>query len=138
MGTANAGDTVSALKSVEISNRTGVITASNFVLNSERKLKENIAKPKNLSKLDAIKIHQFNFKKDETKRIRYGVIVDEVETIAPELVYDDSETKTVSYIDLAMAKISRMEQRIKVLEKQVDKISELEKKIVYLEKQLKY
>ncbi len=107
-------------------------------MNSERKLKENIAKPKNLSKLDAIKIHQFNFKKDETKRIRYGVIGDEVETIAPELVYDDSETKTVSYIDLAMAKISRMEQRIKVLEKQVDKISELEKKIVYLEKQLKY
>ena len=71
--------------------------------------------------------------------MRYGVIADDVEDIAPELVYsDDKGNKEVAYIDLAMAKISRMEQRIKVLEKQVDKISELEKKIVYLEKQLKY
>jgi len=98
-------------------NSTGNIIAENFVLNSMRKFKKHIKNIINLSKFDKIQIKQFVFKKDNTERIRYGVIAEEVEQIADELVYtDNKDQKQVAYIDLAMAKIARLEQRIEELE----------------------
>ena len=59
---------------------------------------------------------EFNFKDDETKRKRYGVIAEDVEKAFPELVYDEAGRKTVAYIDLLVAKVARLEERIKKLE----------------------
>jgi hypothetical protein len=54
---------------------------------------------------------------DLTDRSRYGVIAQKVELIAPELVIDAEDgTKLVSYIDLLIAKIARLEQRLKTIE----------------------
>jgi hypothetical protein len=92
----------------------GNVKASNFILSSERKLKTNIENINDLSRFDNIPIYQFNFKKD-IDRTRYGVIVDEVEKVAPELIYGN-ESKTVAYIDLLIAKIARLEQRVSELE----------------------
>jgi len=92
----------------------GNVKATNFILSSERSLKTNIRDIDNLRRFDNIPIHQFNFKED-SQRIRYGVIVDEVEKVAPELIYGN-ESKTVAYIDLLIAKIARLEQRVSELE----------------------
>ncbi|MCK9457634.1 MAG: tail fiber domain-containing protein, partial [Candidatus Riflebacteria bacterium] len=112
-----AGNIVQSTKIIKFQNTTGNIIANNFVLASLRKLKKWIKNIVNLEKFDKIKIQQFVFKSDESERVRYGVIADDVEDIAPELVYsDDKGNKEVAYIDLAMAKIARLEERIKKLE----------------------
>ena len=60
---------------------------------------------------------QFDMRSDSAHRTRYGVIAQDVEQIAPELVYTDSEgIKSVGYIDLLVAKIAELEERIKTLE----------------------
>jgi len=113
----SAGQTITT-NVVQIQNSTGNIIAANFVLNSMRKLKKWIKNIVNINRIDAIKIKQFVFKNDKTERVRYGVIAEDVEKVAPELVITDEKgEKTVAYIDLAMAKIARLEQRIKELEK---------------------
>ena len=49
--------------------------------------------------------------------LRYGVIAQEVEKIAPELVKTtEYGTKSVAYIDLLIMKIAELEERIKILE----------------------
>ena len=95
---------------------TGNITAANFILSSDRRLKQNI-KPITFSNIGQIKFVQFDMKNDSSHRTRYGVIAQDVEKIAPELVYTDSKgIKSVGYIDLLIAKIVELEERIKRLE----------------------
>jgi len=94
----------------------GTWTASNFILPSERKLKKDIKSLDDIQYIDLIEFKQFKFKDDADGRIRYGVIVDEIEHLAPNLIYDNNGKKTVSYIDLLIAKVSRLEQRFKKLE----------------------
>ncbi len=91
---------------------TGDLTAPNFILNSDRTLKENIRKID--TKID-IDFKQFNFKGNKQKR--YGVIAQEVQKTHPELVTKDANGKLgVSYIDLLILKIAELEKRIKELE----------------------
>jgi hypothetical protein len=102
-------------------NATGTMTASNFILSSDKRLKENISCIKNLHKFDDIKFVQFNLK-SEPNVLRFGVIAQEVESIAPELVRMDSEgMKSVAYIDLLIVKIQQLEQRVTELEKANDR-----------------
>jgi hypothetical protein len=95
----------------------GTITAVNFQLSSDRRLKENVMSP---SKTDLIRagfidFKKFNFKNNPTQR--YGVIAQEVELFMPELVTtDETGLKAVSYIDLLIAKIAELESRLKLLE----------------------
>jgi hypothetical protein len=111
-----AGSTLSSMKYVKISNSTGAVSASNFCISSARELKTDIREISNLERFDNIKIIQFKFTNDETGKIRYGVIAEDIENITPELVYGNKENKTVGYIDLLLAKMSRLEQRINELE----------------------
>jgi len=117
------GDNVSIGKSTNNYNKrlevqgdceaSGTWVASNFILPSQRDLKKNIEPIGDVEFIDKIEFRKFVFKDDETERIRYGVIIDEIENIAPHFVYDG---KTVSYIDLLIAKVARIEQRLKAFE----------------------
>jgi hypothetical protein len=90
------------------------ITATNFILSSDERLKENI---KSLRfKHIPIKYKEFNLKSDKEQK-RIGVIAQELKVTNPEFVREDKEGMlSVAYIDLLMAKVSELEARIKELE----------------------
>lgn len=91
----------------------GTMEATNFILRSDRRLKENI-RPIETSHQE-IEFVEFNMIGSEEKR--YGVIAQQVEEIAPELVRTNEDgKKSVAYIDLLIRKIAELEARIKVLE----------------------
>jgi hypothetical protein len=99
----------------------GSLTATNFILSSDRRFKEKIRPIQSpLYKFRAIEFVQFKIK-SEPKELRYGVIAQDVEKIAPELVRTDEDgLKSVAYIDLLIAKIADLEQRVLALEKEVN------------------
>lgn len=91
----------------------GTVTASNFNLVSDKRFKENIA-PINTEKKN-IEFVEFNMVNSEEKR--YGVIAQQVEEVAPELVRTNEDgMKSVAYIDLLIMKIAELEARLKKLE----------------------
>lgn len=91
------------------------MTATDFILSSDRRLKENITPLTAPDWTRKINFVRYNFK--NTDRTRYGVIAQDVEKFAPELVSTDEKgQKAVSYIDLLIAKIADLENRIKALE----------------------
>ncbi len=56
-------------------------------------------------------------KSDTAKRERAGVIAQELELIAPDLVYTDKDgMKSVDYTSLLVAKLQSMDEKIKQLE----------------------
>ena len=90
-----------------------VMEAANFNLQSDARFKHNI-NPINLPDISKINFVEFSMKADLTNRKRYGVIAQELEKIAPELVYTNSDgMKSVAYIDLLVAKIADLEKRLK-------------------------
>jgi Chaperone of endosialidase len=92
----------------------GSVTATNFILSSDRNLKDNIA-PISTESLN-INYKSFNLKSDPNQ-LRYGVIAQEVEVDYPELVYTDKEgVKSVAYIDLLIREIAALKERIIILE----------------------
>jgi len=91
------------------------VTATNFILSSDKRFKENIydISPKEI----AVKWKSFNIK-DSDEGYRVGVIAQELEIKHPEFVQTDEEGfKSVKYIDLLISKISELENRIKQLER---------------------
>ncbi len=94
----------------------GTVTATNFILSSDIRLKENIETIQS-STIDDIELKQFNFISDKDKRLRYGVIAQDLEKIHPEMVYESEEGfKQVGYTDFLLAKINSLEIRLKRLE----------------------
>ncbi|MGB5820724.1 MAG: tail fiber domain-containing protein, partial [Saonia sp.] len=93
-----------------------VVYASNFILNSDRRLKEDI-EDANVETLP-VRWRKFKMKDDEEKQQRYGVIAQELRDVHPEFVNSDDEGNlTVKYIDLLVAKNAELEARIAKLEK---------------------
>jgi hypothetical protein len=98
----------------EGSTTTNTLTAANFILSSDERLKENI-KDVSVSHID-VSWKTFNLI-DSPNEIRYGVIAQELEEKHPEFVTsDDRDYKAVKYVDLLIAKIAELETRIKTLE----------------------
>ena len=94
---------------------TGELTAPDFILSSDISLKENI-KDYAASSIN-INYKTYNLIDDEDKNTRVGVIAQELEQSHPEFVREDENgIKSVSYIDLLMAKIAELEHRINYLE----------------------
>lgn len=89
------------------------ITAGDFILNSDRDLKENIIP---LAEREIkVDFKEYNFK--GSNRTRFGVIAQELEENHPEFVHTrERGEKSVSYIDLLVAKVHELENRIKELE----------------------
>ena len=94
---------------------TSTVTATNFILSSDEKLKENVEKVCG-NKVEA-EWKTFELKTEKGQK-RYGVIAQELEKTNPEFVREDSKGfKSVAYIDLLIAKIAELEARLEKLEK---------------------
>ena len=107
------------------------VTATNFILSSDIRLKEKINLLNNIKWVDEIDFYSFNFKNDISKRNRFGIIAQEVEKYAPELVYTDEKGfKSVSYIDLLIAKTARQDEKIEEL---TNRLNDLEKRLEEIE-----
>ena len=93
----------------------GVVTANNFVLSSD---KRNKTKIEDLTGNNVdISWKSFEMKGNEGE-YRTGVIAQELEENHPEFVNtDDRGFKSVKYIDLLIAKIAELEARLEILEK---------------------
>ena len=94
----------------------GNLYAANFILTSDKRLKESI---KDVDYSEHIKADwkTFTFKESKEEK-RYGVIAQELEEHHPEFVNtDDKGYKSVKYIDLLVAKIAELEARLEKLEK---------------------
>ena len=91
------------------------VTATNFILSSDERLKENIEEVC----YNRVKADWKTFElKTEKGQKRYGVIAQELEKTNPEFVREDSQGfKSVAYIDLLIAKIAELEARLEKLEK---------------------
>ena len=89
---------------------TGDALANNFILTSDKRLKENIKQVYN--KHINVDWKTFEMKSNKGQR-RYGVIAQELEEVHPEFVRTDKEgMKSVAYIDLLIAKIAELEARL--------------------------
>jgi len=89
-----------------------ITCAEGYRGSSDRRLKEHIQPIQ--SKISDIKLYQFEMKSDTTNRIHYGAIAQEVELIAPELVFTDEKgMKSIAYIELLVLKISQLEEEVK-------------------------
>ena len=88
----------------------GTTTATNFILSSDERLKENIKETCD----NRIKADWKTFElKSEKGQKRYGVIAQELEKTNPEFVREDIQGfKSVAYIDLLIAKIAELEARL--------------------------
>jgi len=114
--TTNAG--------VEISGTTIVsstVTASNFILGSDKRIKNVLETA--IPDLEGVKIIKFNYKDDLTERDRYGVIAQDLQKVAPEMVYENAhETLSVGYIDFLIAKMAKKDEQISNLENKIEVI----------------
>ena len=94
---------------------TSTVTATNFILSSDSRLKENVEDVDNKS----INVDWKTFEMKSNKgQKRYGVVAQELEEVHPEFVRTDDEgMKSVAYVDLLIAKIAELEARLEKLEK---------------------
>lgn len=98
----------------------GSLTATNFILSSDERLKTNIqslrVKPK------YIKYKQFNLK-SEPEQLRYGVLAQDLANTHPELIRrDEKGIMSVAYIDLLVMEINDLKVRVAELERRIDNV----------------
>ena len=107
IGTLNPGATLDVRGTGLFSS---TVTATNFILSSDERLKTNIKEIDN----EYINVNWKNFElKSDKGQKRYGVIAQELEKTNPEFVRTDKEgMKSVAYIDLLIAKIAELDARL--------------------------
>ena len=107
----------------------GCLKAGGVYSTSDERLKENIERADFGKVYDAhdVEIKQFNFKNDESKRMTYGVIAqDVINRGLGELVYtDENGLLSVDYTSLMILKIKYLENEIEGLK---HRLSQLENK----------
>lgn len=102
---------------------TGIMYAPNFQTTSDVRLKTKI-KPISLKQLP-INYYSFYLKSDTTD-LRYGVIAQEVQKVAPELVSKGKDGYlSVKYTDLLVKEIAALKEIIKTQEERISKIEKL-------------
>jgi hypothetical protein len=98
-------------------NVSGNITADDYIMSSDVRLKQNI-KPITLQPLD-IEYKEFEFKNKPNEK-RFGVIAQELQKTNPELVHTDKDGMlSVSYIDLLIHEVAYLKNEINELKKKV-------------------
>lgn len=107
---------------------TGTVTATNHIISSDRRLKQNIA-PIDFSPVD-IEYKSFELISDAAQK-RYGVIAQELQVYYPELVRTDYKGfLSVAYTDLFALELAYIKPKLSAHE---IKIKELEGRVAYLE-----
>lgn len=97
--------------------RNGNITAGNFLLSSDERLKRNIRG----IQMDPVDVHytEFEMKSDPGKK-RYGVIAQELHLSHPELVNEDTKGfLSVKYIDLLVREVAYLKNKVDNLERRL-------------------
>lgn len=90
------------------------VTATGFIVSSDYRYKDIISQDGDL--------YQYTLKNDETKRIHYGYVAQEIEKTLPFAVTTNSDGyKAVNYTEVHAIKIRELEKRIEQLEKQLNK-----------------
>jgi hypothetical protein len=111
LGSGSGHSTRMFMSATGVTTFSNTVTATNFILSSDSRLKENVEKVDNKS-ID-VDWKTFEMKSDKGQK-RYGVIAQELEEAHPEFVRTDDEgMKSVAYIDLLIAKIAELEARLK-------------------------
>lgn len=91
----------------------GALTATNFVLSSDKRMKTKI-EPLNIEWLD-IDYKEFELKSDKGQK-RFGVIAQDIKNRYPELTrVDDNGMLSVAYIDLIIREIAYLKKTVKQL-----------------------
>ena len=102
---------------------TGEITTKAVIVTSDKQTKENINHISDKKILEKMKPVEYNYISDNTKRKRYGLVAQELEEIAPELVFtDNNNVKGVNYNDIIALLIKEnqyMKKKLLKLEKEV-------------------
>ena len=124
---------------------TGTCEATNFISTSDIRLKENIVPIENaLDKVMKLNGKQYNWKKDEEKKLQSGLIAQEVEEVIPEVVIskninntndEDEENdenilndqKLINYNGIVPYLVECIKLLNNKIDKLNDKINELEK-----------
>ncbi len=90
----------------------GNMTCNALTQTSMQSLKKNIATITK-TKAKVIPFKEYEFKTGDTTRKRYGVVVEDIETDYPELVYNlGNGVKAVNYIDLLVKRVAEMEKEL--------------------------
>jgi hypothetical protein len=99
----------------------GSVWASDYLLSSDERLKENI-KPISLLPVN-IKYKQFELK-SQPGQIRYGVIAQSLEITHPELIRKDKTNGmlSVAYIDLLCLEVANLKEEINILKLKLQSI----------------
>lgn len=104
------------------------ISCSEFQNSSDRRLKENISHIQNASNnIKLLNPVQYSFINDENKRIKMGIIAQEIKEIFPDIVNNNGDHLTVEYNSL-------IGLLIKGFQEQQEEILELRRKIEFIEK----
>ena len=116
-------------------NVAGYLTAAGGAGTSDKRLKDTTVFNFNLSQLDNLHVYQYHWNTLsglEQERNHYSVFAQEVEKIAPDLVFtanDSMGKKSVNFTELHTLEIERLKQRIS---EQNDRIERLEKAVFIL------
>jgi hypothetical protein len=96
----------------------GTLTASNFILSSDRRMKTKIKSL--LVELLDIDYKQFELK-SEPGQLRFGVVAQDIQKQYPELVRkDENGMLSVAYIDLMIREITYLKNKVKYLEERIN------------------
>ena len=91
---------------------TDTLYYSSLVQQSQADTKKDIANI-DKNKATAIPFKQYKYKTGDTERVRYGVIVEDIEQYYPELVHTGEDgVKGVSYIDLLIKRVAELEKEL--------------------------
>lgn len=93
---------------------------------SDINLKNNIEKIDN-SQFEKLNPVLFNYKNDIQKKKHYGLIAQELETIYPELVSNNTGFKSVNYIELIPIILSQMKSMQQEIDKLKEELNEIKK-----------
>ena len=96
------------------------LTAQNFILSSDERLKDNI---EDIQPREDVRWRQFEM----DGNLRYGVIAQEVREIYPEFVHEGEEDGMlkVSYNDILVAENAKLRERVESLEKDIEIIKQM-------------
>ncbi|MBX3040732.1 MAG: tail fiber domain-containing protein [Bdellovibrionaceae bacterium] len=111
---------------------TGYVTATSFIATSDQRLKTNINRLNGLEIVKKINGYRYDWKSG--KGSDYGVLAQEVERVAPELVENEAyqgKFKAVRYNGLIAALI----EAVKTLDARTDEVSILKEEVRELQKQ---